>query len=79
MKSNELAHKVDQQHGNIVQESTSRESAFASKISDLHIELKQLKKSEKNFKQECEMTKQHYLELQKKHEVFHFVFKINTI
>lgn len=68
-KSDALTQKVDQQHGSIVQESTTRESAFASKISDLQLEIKQIKKSEKNVKQECELTKQHYLELQKKHEV----------
>jgi len=68
-KNEALSQKVDQRHGNLVQESTTRESAFASKISDLQIELKNIKKRERSFKQECEMTRQQYLELQKNHEV----------
>ena len=70
-KSENLALKVDHQHGNIVQESTTRESAFATKISDLQLEIKQLKKSEKGFKQEYEITKQNLVDLQKNHEVLY--------
>lgn len=70
-KSENLALKVDHQHGNIVQESTTRESAFATKISDLQLEIKQLRKSEKGFKQEYEITKQNLVDLQKNHEVLY--------
>ena len=60
---------MDQQHGNIVQASTSRESAFATKIIDLQFEVRQLKKNEKTLKQESELTTQQFLALQKNHEV----------
>lgn len=76
-KSDNLAQKVDHQHGNIVQESTTRESAFATKISDLQLEIKQLRKSEKAFKQECEITKQNLVDLQKNHEVVYRKRKLN--
>ena len=74
-RSDALAHKVDQQHGNIVQESTSRESAFATKISDLQFEVRQLKKNEKTLKQESELTNQQFLDLQKNHEVNNYFTK----
>lgn len=62
-KSDELAQRVQHKHGNIVEESSSRESAFATKISDLQMEIKQLKKIEKNMKQEIELGKQQYATL----------------
>lgn len=67
-KNESLTSKVDAKQGNIVQECTTRESAFASKVSELQLELKSVKKSERSTFRETETLKQQLLNLQKNHD-----------
>ena len=60
--------KDEHKQGNLVQESTTRESAFATKIADLQIEIKNLKKQDRHSRKEIELHKEHLTNLQKEYE-----------
>lgn len=67
-KNESLAQKVEHKQGNLVHESSTRESAFATKIGDLQIELKSVKKQERNARRENDINKQQLMQLQKEFE-----------
>lgn len=63
-----LAQKIDHKQGNIVQECSSRESAFATKVSELQVELKNSKKRERIALRDGEAVTQQLTTLQKNFE-----------
>lgn len=66
-----LAQKIDQKQGNIVQECSTRESAFATRVSELQVEVKNLKKGERVALRDCEALKQQLATLQKNYDTLY--------
>ena len=67
-KNDALAQKVDHKQGNIVQECFTRESAFATRVSELQVEVKHLKKSERTALRDSETLKHQLATLQKSYD-----------
>ena len=63
---------MDLKQGDIIQESTSREDAYAAKVIELQQELKNAKKSERASLREAENVKAQLTNVQKRCDTFLF-------